>query len=172
MNNFTRFIFFFFALVTVGHAAERLPSFADRTPAYFTDRYGYAKTTRDVQVHSFVDSTKGTIRLTGRFSLREYQSDNLRITATFFLPSLKLASVTLKLPHSWTREQIDAALVAYGTNWKQTKVNIAIKEWMLPDGTKAISILNSLVIHSPEVSELIQKALTEKEAKRKAVPKF
>jgi len=172
MKIFTHFIFISFALVTAAHAAERLPSIADRTPAYFTDRYGYAKTTRDVQVSSFVDSTKGTIRITGKFSLREYQSDKLRITATFFLPSLKPASVTLQLPHSWTQEQIDAGLAAYGANWKQTKANIAVKEWMLPDGTKAISILNSLVIHSPEVSELIQKALSEKETKRKAVPKF
>lgn len=170
MNIFTHFIFISFALVNAAHAAE--PSIADRTPAYFTDRYGYAKTTRDVQVTSFVDSTKGTIRIAGKFSLREYQSDDLRITATFFLPSLKLASVTLQLPHSWTQEQIDAGLAAYGANWKQTKANIAVKEWMLPDGTKAISILNSLVIHSPEVSELIQKALSEKETKRKAVPKF
>ena len=144
----------------------------DKTPAYFVDRYGPATESRMEMSASFFIRKRGAAKVDGSFSVREFRHNDLRVTAVFFHPSLKLASVRLQLKHAWTAEQVAAALEAYGASWKPTDGGIDIKEWIAPDGTQAIKMLTWVDFQSAEAVALANKALAEADAKRKANPKL
>jgi len=152
--------------------STRQVAFPEITPPYFVDRYGLAKSSKNVSKHGFIHPKRGHIEVKGPFSVREFRHGDLRVVAVFYLPSLKLAGVKYSLNRSWTPEQIQAALSALGTDWKLYDGNIAFKAWRIQDGTIAISILNSLEIQSAALVEDIARELAAKEAARKAVPKF
>ena len=78
-------------------------------------RYGSAKSSKTVSKYVFIDPKRSGVEISGQFSVREFRSGDLLVLAVFFLPSLKLADVTLQLLHPWTTEQIDSALAAYPT---------------------------------------------------------
>lgn len=111
------------------------------------------------------------VAIKGQFSVREFQKADLRVETIFLLPSLQLAGVRLNLKHTWTPAQVDAALAAYGDQWTLVDKGM-IPTWIAPDGTTASLILLSLHIQSKAMTELVARTLTEKEAKRQAVPKF
>lgn len=144
----------------------------DKTPAYFVDRYGPAKSSKTVSVHGFVQPERGSIVVKGQFSSREFRQGELRVQPVFFLPKLKLASVRLQLNRAWTPEQIEAALTAYGGQWTPVKHNGIINTWVAPDGSRAISMLTWLDIQSKEIVDLLEKTAATEEAKRKAIPQF
>lgn len=144
----------------------------DKTPPYFVDRYGSAKSSKTESSHSFLHAQRGHVNAKGQFSVREFKKGDLRVQPVFFLPSLKLASVRMTLGHKWTQEQVEAALVAYGGEWEPVKINGIIDEWVAPDGTRAISMLTSLFIQSKAVVDLVKQTLAEDDAKRKEIPKF
>jgi len=147
-------------------------AFPEITPPYFVDRYGLAKSSKNVSNFGFLYPKRGNVEVKGPFSIRDFRHGDLRVVAVFNLPSLKLAGVKYSLNRSWTPEQIQAALSALGSDWKPYDANIGFKAWQLQDGTIAISILNSLEIQSASVVEAIAKEVAAKEAARKAVPKF
>ncbi len=106
---------------------------AERTPAYFVDRYGPARSSRNVSQYGFVNPETGTLTVKGEFSVREFRADGLRVRAVFFVPSLKLAEVTLQMERSqWTDEQVTAALSAYGPEWRLTGRNVGQRRWSTP----------------------------------------
>lgn len=145
----------------------------ERTPAYFVDRYGPARSARNVSQHAFVDPQTGSLTVKGEFSVREFRTDGLRVRAVFHVPSLKLAEVTLRLAsNTWTDEQVEAALSAYGPEWRLTGRNVGQRRWSTPDGARAILLLTSLHIQSPRTVAAIEQARQERETQRKAVPKF
>jgi hypothetical protein len=145
----------------------------DKGPPYFVDRYGPAKSTNTESKQSFFSSGRGAVAIKGPFSVRTYRHDKLRIEAVFHYPSLKLAAVILRMGQSWTDEQIEAALKAYGGEWRRVKLNNAVvKEWVAPDGSNAICLISSLHIQSKAVADAVAKELAEEDAKRKAVPQF
>lgn len=145
----------------------------DKGPPYFVDRYGPAKASQTVSKQSFISSGRGGVILKKQFSVRTFQKDKLRVEAVFFLPSLKLAAVRLRMGHSWNDEQIQAALKAYGGEWKPVRLaNGVVKQWVAPDGSNATHLLSSLQIQSKEIVDAVAKELAEQDAKRKAVPKF
>ena len=152
--------------------STRQVAFPEITQPYFVDRYGLAKSSKNVSKFGFLHPKRGNVEVKGPFSVRDFRHGDLRIVAVFNLPSLKLAGVKYSLNRSWTPEQIQAALSALGTGWKPYDGNIAFKAWQTQDGTIAISILNSLEIQSASVVEAIAKEVAAKEAARKAVPKF
>ena len=145
--------------------------FDGKSSAYFVDRYGPAKSSKTVSTASFVHVGRGAISIKGQFSAREFQKGDLRVQPTFFLPSLELAAVRLQMNRQWTDEQIEAALAAYGGEWKPVKKGI-VTYWVAPDGSMAISMLTWLDILSKPIVDLVAKAVAEDDAKRKAVPKF
>lgn len=155
-----------------GESAATPVSVSERTPANFVDLYGMSTSAQNVSEHSFHEPGRVTVAIKGPFSVRSFRSGDLRVQAVFHLPSLKLAGVRLTLPRSWTREQVDAALMAYGSQWKLTGGNVAGLVRTSPAGDRAISTLNSLEIQSPEVVKAIEQVLQERDAQRKAVPKF
>ena len=144
----------------------------ERTPAYFVDRYGQARSARNVSQYAFLSTTIGTQIVKGEFSLREYRAQDLRVRTVFHVPSLKLAEVTLHMGRTWTEEQIKAALAAYGTDWRPDGRNIGQQRWTTPEGARAVLLLTGLYIQPPATVEAVEKARLEAEAKRKAVPKF
>ncbi|MDI1250327.1 MAG: hypothetical protein PSV13_15800 [Lacunisphaera sp.] len=144
----------------------------DKSPGYFVDRYGPAKSAQVVSKESFVHTERGAVVVKGQFSVREFRKDKLIVHAVFFEPSLQLAAVRLQMNNQWTAEQIEAALTAYGGEWKPVKQGLGIQFWVAPDGSKAISMLTWLDFQSKAVVDLILKSLAEDDAKRKAVPKF
>ncbi len=145
----------------------------ERTPAYFVDRYGPARSSRNVSQYGFVNPETGTLTVKGEFSVREFRADGLRVRAVFFVPSLKLAEVTLQMERSqWTDEQVTAALSAYGPEWRLTGRNVGQRRWSTPDGARAILLLTSLHIQSPRTVATIEQVRQERETQRKAVPKF
>lgn len=152
--------------------STRLVAFPEITPPYFVDRYGSAKSSKNVSKFGFLHPKRGNIDVKGPFSVREFRHGELRTVAVFRLPSLKLAGVKYSLNRSWTPEQIQAALNALGTGWKPYDGNIAFKAWRFQDGTIAISILNSLEIQSAALVEAVVNEMAAKDAARKAVPKF
>ena len=146
---------------------------AERTPAYFVDRYGPARSSRNVSQHAFMNPQTSSLTVKGEYTVREYRTNGLRVRAVFHVPSLKLAEVTLRLEsNTWTDEQVAAALTAYGSDWRLTGGNLGQRRWSSPDGARAILLLTSLHIQSPETIAAIEKVRQEREAQRKAVPKF
>lgn len=158
-------------LCAFAQSTKAIP-FPELTPPYFVDRYGSAKSSKNVSNFGFVHPKRGVIDVKGPFSVREFRHGDLRTVAVFKLPSLKLAGVKYSLNRSWTPEQIQAALSALGADWKPYDGNIGFKAWQLQDGTIAISILNSLEIQSAALVETIVNEVVAKDAARKAVPKF
>jgi hypothetical protein len=145
----------------------------ERTPAYFVDQYGLAKSSRTVSQHAFFSPEGSVISVKGEFSVREFRAEGLRVRTVFHLPSLKLAEVMLRLERvTWTDEQVEAALTAYGREWKLSEKNVGKRIWTAPDGARAILLLTSLHIQPAHAVEFVEKARQEWDAKRKAVPKF
>jgi hypothetical protein len=144
----------------------------EKPPAYFVDRYGPAVYSKPTSSDSFINVGRGGVLVKGPFSVREYRKGDLMVHTVHFLPSLRLASVTLHLPRQWTNEQIEAALASYGGAWKPVSARGIINYWVAPDGAVAISLLNLLQIQSKVIVDQILKSLAEDDAKRKAVPKF
>jgi hypothetical protein len=161
------------SLSTAAREPEAFVPLAERTPAYFVDRYGPARSTRKVSQHAFLNPQTGTLPVKGEFSVREFRTDGLRVRAVFHVPSLKLAEVTLQMAgRTWTDEQVIAALKAYGHEWKLTGVNLGQRRWTTPDRARAILLLTSLHIQPPKTVAAIEQAGKERDAQRKAVPKF
>lgn len=160
------------ALGLAGFGPLGADTFDGKAPPYFVDRYGPAKSSEVRDKASFVLLGKGSVTLKGQYSVRAYRQDKLRIDAVFLLPSLELASVRLTMNQPWTEEQITAALQAYGGAWKPLPASIGIVAWEAPDGARAISMLNSLIIQSKATEDALTKEYADLEAKRKAVPKF
>lgn len=171
-RGFCRIACLLLPLVSYAQKPERFVPFTERTPAYFVDRYGMAKSAKNVTEHSFLHPTRGALRIKGAFSVREFRSDDLQVQAVFHATSLKLAEVRFQLPREWARDQVEAALKAYSSEWKPASGSPAVKVWTTPSGAKAINLINFLHIQSPAVTAAIDAALAEADAKRKAVPKF
>lgn len=110
--------------------------------------------------------------VSGPFSRREFVSGDLKIFAFFSVPALKLVAVQYVLPHMWTKPQKDGALDANGTEWRPDYRSMGVYTWQLPDGTKAVSILNQMHFLTPSTVAATKAAAAAAEAKRKAVPKF
>jgi len=146
--------------------------FTERTPAYFVDRYGSGDPSKTVPKYSFVDPKRGNVEINGQFSVRAFRSGDLRVKAVFNLSSLKLASVRLQLPRQWTPEQIQSALMAYGSDWKPVGDNFMIQKWATPTGLRAIYMLTFVEIQSPEIAKSVEQVLAAKDRERKAIPKF
>ena len=144
----------------------------DKSPAYFVDHYGPAKSGETVGKHAFVHTRRGAITVKGQFNTREFRKDDLIVHAVFFLPSLQPAAVRLQMNRQWTVEQIEAALAAYGGDWKPVSRNGIVNSWVAPDGAMAISMLTWLDIQSKAIVDLTAKTLAEDDAKQKAVPRF
>lgn len=168
----TCLLLFWAPLCTFAQTKESAQTFTQRTPAYFVDRYGPAKTSKNVTQANFIHPTRGNIVLKGQFSTREFQSGDLRAQTVFHLPSLKLAAVTLRFPRAWTREQIEAALNAYASDWKPDGPQVVIKTWTTPRGDKAVFLLSALEIQSASIARRVEEEVQESDAKRKAIPKF
>jgi hypothetical protein len=145
----------------------------DKGPPYFVDRYGTARSSSTESKRWFIGDGRRPATIKGPFSIRTFRKDKLTVEAVFFLPSLKVAGVTLRLGQSWTDEQIQAALKAYGDDWKRVRRgNVFADEWVAPDGSNAIHLASSLYIQSKAVVDAVVKELAEQDAKRKAVPMF
>ena len=141
-------------------------------PAYFVDRYGSAKSTRTISSAGFLHMRNGYVDVHGQFSEREYRKGDLTVHAIFFLPSLDLAAVRLNLAHQWTSEQLNAALAAYGGDWRGERRPADILVWTAPDGSQAINLLLTLEIQSKATVDLVEKTLADRQAKKDAIPKF
>jgi hypothetical protein len=158
-------------------AASRITAIAgaldDKTPAYYVDRYGPPKSGVIKSTAAFAEPTYGSVEIKGPFSIREFREGDLRVEAIFNHPSLKLAAVRLQLNHPWTEAQIEAALAAYGGDWKPIRLkHTTIRTWAAPDGSRATEILTTIHIQSRAVTEIVEKTLAEFDAKRKAIPKL
>lgn len=55
--------------------------------------------------------------------MREFVFGEMRVEAVFQVPELTLAGVMFTLPRNWTKEQVSAALEAFGGGWKHTERN-------------------------------------------------
>jgi hypothetical protein len=144
----------------------------DKTPGYFVDRYGQTKSSKPVSTYSFVHPVRGAVTIKGQFSAREFREGKLWVQPVFFLPSLKLASVRLQMTSGgWTDEQVEAALRAYGGEWKLVKKGV-VTAWIAPDGSMAVRMLTWIDIHSKAIFDQVEKVVADEDAKRKAVPNF
>ncbi|WP_438479839.1 hypothetical protein [Oleiharenicola lentus] len=147
----------------------------NKTPAYFYDRYGAPE--REINPKAVtLFSESQTVNVKGEFVERVYKSGKMRVTAVFRKPSLSLIQVTYHLPHQWTKEQVSAALLAFDENWASkanpSGVMFSIGHYSSTNGYRASVAFMNLWVLSPEGSNLLGKALAEREAARKEVPKF
>ncbi len=159
----------FFALLPLQAFAGVLDG---KTPATFADRYGIPKSAKNVSSISALHVKRGNVSVTGQFSIREYRDGDLTVTVTYFIPSLQAASVRLQLKRQWTREQVEAALAAYGGSWQTVTRNGIVDSWIAPDGSLAINLLTWVEIQSKTIVEAVARNFAAEDAKRKAVPKF
>ena len=162
-------IFIALALLPVAVLAGVLD---DKTPAYFVDRYGTQKSSKNVSSVPYIHVKRGGVQVKGQFSTREFRKGDLIVHAVFFLPSLQLASIRFQLKQKWTREQVEAALEAYGGSWQPVSQNGIVDSWIAPDGSLAINMLTWVEIQSKTIVAEVAKNLTAEDAKRKAIPKF
>jgi hypothetical protein len=166
----------FSLLATLSFAAREPETFiplAERTPAYFVDRYGPAHSARKVSQHTFFNPHTGSQPVKGEFSVREFRTDGMRVRAVFHVPSLKLAEVRLQMERGqWTDQQLAAALAAYGPAWQLTGRNVGQRQWSAPDGAKAFHSPMLLYIQPPATVAAVEQARQQRDAQRKAVPKF
>lgn len=144
----------------------------DKGPPYFVDRYGGGDAAVTEAKYSFIHRGRGSVAIKGPFSVRRFRQGKLRVEAVFHSPSLKLAGVTLRMNQAWSGEQIQAALQAYGGQWQPVERNGVVRDWIAPDGTTALVMINSLRFQSKAVVDAVAQELAEQDAKRKAVPTF
>lgn len=166
MKLFVTTILMLFPLLVVARV------FDGKTSAYFVDRYGPAKSSNTVSSHPFTHTKSGGVVIKGQFIAREFRDGELPVQPVFFLPSMAVAAIRLQLNRAWTSEQIEAALAAYGGEWRPISSNDMVKSWVAPDGSIAISMLTWIDINAKAVVDLVQKNIDEDAAKRKAIPKF
>lgn len=143
----------------------------EKTPAYFVDRYGPARSSKLVSSQSFLHPRHGALWIKGEFSVRKFRKGDLNVTATFHVPSLSLAGVTYGLGRGWTEEQVMAALSAFGGNWRPEPYIVG-RAFRRQDGACAVLIGYDLRVVSPEMAMAAEKAAEAKGAKKKEVPEF
>jgi hypothetical protein len=144
----------------------------DKTPSYYTNRYGQPKSSDLVNKISVLTNGRGALTLEGQFSQRTFREDKLHAEVIFLLPSLKIATVKLRLGHEWSESQLVAALQAYLGAWKPLSSKGIQKAWVASDGTQALLLLNTLHIQSKAITDQVAAELAASDAKRKEVPKF
>ena len=158
-------------ILMVATCAGALTQTLEKTPAYFYDLYGKTTSEKTVSSYGFVYTKVGQVEVKGQFSVRNYQSEKMRVTVIYALPDLKAVAIQYSLSQDWTKEQIGAALEAYGSAWAEIKED-TLRFYISRDGTKAIPVFNMLHINSSGIEAEIIKAHAAHEAERKKVPKF
>lgn len=162
-----------FAVVTVPAVAQ-ITGTLGKSTAYFYDRYGSPIRTREVSEASFITpEVQGAKAISGPFSIRTYRADKLTIEVHYLLPKLEAVCVRYSMPHSWTREQVNAALKAYGDKWTMIPQNVNIFPLYTADnGTSAYHMTSMLFVQSAGLRAAFKSSAAAAEAERREVPKF
>lgn len=172
-------------LVVLSFGMLNAESTFEKDSAYFYDRYGSPKMSKNVKRQMVVSPFGvGADHLEAPYIYRQYKRDNLRVEVLFRDPSLKATYVTLTLPNYWTDEQRDSALNSYGSGWRklfpQDLTGVTMNatglrsSWISQEGAIAFyqKIFKKLIFYSPDTIESFQANLEKKKANKKMVPQF
>lgn len=145
-----------------------------KSTAYFYDRYGTPTRTQEIPEASFITpEARGAKAIKGPFSVRTYRADKLSVKVHYLLPQLEAVCVQYSMPHSWTEEQVNAALRAYGRKWTMIPRTFNISPfYTTDDGTSAYHMSTMLFIQSKGLRDALKASAEAAEAKRREVPKF
>jgi hypothetical protein len=154
-----------------------------KTAQYFTDLYGVPKSDKQVSEFSFSFPNHGSlIRLSRPLTVQEFESDRLTVRVVYAGQERRAIWVKYTLPNPWTSEQINAALKAYGNEWKSTQLSVATS-LLLPDRAPTVyqssdgtvgykTLMPELMIYAPQLFLDLQSQVQAAERAKKAVPKF
>ena len=104
-------------------AREPVPNTLNKEPEYFVKLYGEPITSKIVDEKEFrlFTETPCVMNIKGPFGLQTYGKGNLQIEVTYILPEAQAIYVCYTLPNTWTKNQLDAAVNAYGKEWLAIK---------------------------------------------------
>lgn len=154
-----------------------------KTESYFTKLYGSPKSEKHLAEIAFLLPCHGSlIRLSQRFLVQNFQSDRLRVDVVYPEPSRQAIWVKFTLPNSWTREQLSAALGAYGSDWQVVQQNPGLS-FIMREKAPALyrcsngriaykTMYDNLILFSPQLYGALRNQLQQTEQQKKAVPKF
>lgn len=160
-----------------------LPADLGKNEEYFKNLYGAPKSTKQVTELAFSFPGQGSmIHLARPFKVQDFESDKLKTTVVYSDSTQKAIWVKYTLPNPWTQEQINAALQAYGSNWKVVQQNFGMN-FLLNDRAPVTygsstgclackTITGELIIYAPQLYLDLRGQIEEKERQKKAVPKF
>jgi len=154
-----------------------------KTEEYFRNLYGAPKTEKRVADHAFtLPAHVSVIHLTRPFIVQQYESDKLKATVLYSETPRRAIWVNYTLPIPWTQEQVDAALKAYGSDWKIAQQNLGMNLVMGDRAAVAYrssagslaykTIVNELILYAPQLHADLRGQIDETERQKKAVPKF
>ena len=150
---------------------------------YFRNLYGAPKIERRVAEYAFsLPAHVGVIHLTRPFIVKQYESDKLKATVVYSETPRRAIWVNYTLPIPWTQEQVNAALKAYGSDWKIVQQNLGMNlvmgdraavAYRSSAGTLAYkTIVNELILYAPQLHADLRGQIEEAGRQKKAVPKF
>lgn len=154
-----------------------------KTEVDFRNLYGAPKTEKHVADFAFSLPAHGSmIRLARPLVVQQYESDRLKATVVYSETERRAIWVKYTLPNAWTQEQINAALKAYGSDWKIVQENLGL-DFIMRDkapvvyrssaGTLAYkTMFNELIVYAPQLYADLRGQIEEADRQKKAVPKF
>lgn len=167
---------------TANQAPTRLAAGLGKPPEYFTDLYGAPKSEKHVADFSFsLPSYPSTIKLHCPLIIQQFESGKLGATVVYMETDRQAIWVDYRLADTWTDEQINAALTAYGSDWKKVDENImtfmmqnvAPHTYHNSSGCLAYKpVGNDLFVYAPQLHAYLRNQVEEVERQKKAVPKF
>lgn len=150
---------------------------------YFRNLYGLPKSEKQTAEFAFSLPGYGSMmRLARPLIVQEYQSDKLRTAVLYSSPERQAIWVKYILPNPWTQEQINAALGAYGSDWKIVQQNFGVNFIMQERAPVAYgtstgvlaykTMVNELIVYAPQLFVDLKGQIEEGERQKKAVPRF
>lgn len=160
-----------------------LASDLGKTESYFHGLYGYPKSENSVSNFTFmVPRHPSTVRVDHNFTIQNFENGRLKVKVLYSEADRRAVWVQYRLPSRWTKEQIEAALEAYGTNWKGVPWTwvmgivmpaFAPQIYVTDDGVVAYKTAgNELMFYAPVLHSILESRIEQSKQEREAVPNF
>jgi hypothetical protein len=168
-----------------GNNSAARPVAADhgKGQGYFRNLFGAPKSEMRAEAYDFsLPMAGGVARLSRNLIVQEYETNKLKASVIYSETAEHAIWVRYRLPDPWTEEQLNAALNAYGSDWKIAKQDLGVT-LILRDKAPAVyvssagtvaykTVGNELVLYAPRLYSDLLAQIEESKRQKKAVPQF
>lgn len=135
------------AFTTTLHAADQL---ADKTPAYFIERYGAPVESGPKNECSLylAEALPRKVNVSGQFLVLKFQAEALTVEVVYLLPGHTLAAVTYQRPRMWTPAQTQAIVMTYSEDWSRVRNTGRSLAYRTAEETLSLTGINTLAIQT------------------------